>query len=67
MADLTVAGDQLFIDLDAQGKQPLVPYSQTAFSYSGAWIEFVADQTGAVTHFLMQAVEGETKAVRKSN
>ncbi len=65
-ADLTVAGDELFLDLDKQGKQLLVPYSQTGFSYSGAWIEFVADQKGAVTHFLMQAVEGETKAVRKS-
>ena len=65
-ADIIVAGDQLFIDLDAQGKQPLVAYSQTAFSYSGAWIEFVADKQGVVTHFLMQAVEGETKAVRKA-
>jgi hypothetical protein len=63
--EITVGEDQLFYELDGQGKQPLVPYSETAFSLSGTWIEFVTDTESGVTHFLMHEVEAETKGIRR--
>jgi hypothetical protein len=65
LADISVAGDQLFFEMDGQGKQPLVPYSQTGFSLSGTWIEFILDAQGSVPEFVMREVEGDSKAVCK--
>ena len=65
VAEITVAGDQLFYERDGQGRQPLVAYTETEFSLSGIWIEFIADSQGAVTQFIFREVEGDTKAVRR--
>jgi hypothetical protein len=43
----------------------LLPFSDQAFSLSGWHVTFVTDSQGAVTHFLGQAAEGETKGVRR--
>ncbi len=64
-AAISVSDDSLFWELDDGGKQRLIPSSQTVFSLSGTVIEFVADAQGAMTHFVMQEVEGESQGVRK--
>jgi hypothetical protein len=64
-AVISLSGDSLFLDLDGTGPQHLVAMSQTNFSYSGTVIQFVPDAQGAVTHFLIRAVEGEDRADRK--
>jgi hypothetical protein len=43
---------------------PLKAISETDFTASFGGIKFVTDLTGAVTHLLLQAVEGDIKAVR---
>ena len=62
---ISLSGDSLFLDIDRTGPQHLVPMSETNFSYSGTVIQFVANSQGAITHFLMQGVEGEDRADRK--
>jgi hypothetical protein len=64
-AVISLSGDSLFLDMDHTGPQQLVPMSLTHFSYSGTVLQFVADSQGAITHFLVQAVEGEDRADRK--
>ena len=64
-AIVSLAGDALFLDLDRTGPQHLVTMSETSFSQSGNVIQFVADDQGAITHFLIQMVEGEVRAIRK--
>jgi len=46
------------------GKMPLKPESETTFSIAGQPIEFVKNGQGAVTHFIVHAVEGDQKAIR---
>ena len=65
IAEITVSDGALFWNQDGAGKQELLAFSEKAFNLSGTWIEFVTDNQGAVTHFLMQAAEGETKGVRR--
>ena len=65
LADITVSGDTLFYDRDGQGKQALVPLSETVFSLSGTPVEFITDAQGAVTELQLHEVEGETKGMRK--
>ena len=64
-AVISASGDALFLDLDQTGPQHLVAMSETSFSFSGTVLQFVADGQGVITHFLMHAVEGEDRAVRK--
>ena len=63
---VTLAGDQLFLDIGGKGKVPLYPLSQTAFSprLLGTY-EFVKNPSGAVTHLIAYSTEGDVKAVRK--
>jgi hypothetical protein len=62
---ISLSGDALFLNIDDTGPQRLFPMSGTSFSYSGTVIQFVANGQGAITHFLMHAVEGEDRADRK--
>jgi hypothetical protein len=64
-AVISLSGDALFLNMDETGPQRLIPMSGTNFSYSGTVIQFVTDEQGAITHFLMHAVEGEDRADRK--
>ncbi len=66
-ASLTISldGDRLM----ARGfgmSSPLKAISETDFTASFGGIKFVTDKAGEVTYFLLQAVEGDLKAVRKS-
>ena len=65
VVEVTLVNDALFFDQGGTGKQKLLPFSDKAFSLSGWYIEFATDSQGAVTHFLGQAAEGETKGVRR--
>ncbi len=65
IVEISAANGDLFWELDKQGRQRLIPFGGATFSLSGSWIVFVADSAGSITHFTMQEVEGETKAIRK--
>jgi hypothetical protein len=65
VVEITLSNGQLFWNQDGAGQQRLIAFSEKAFSLSGLWVEFVTDAQGAVTHFLGQAAEGETKGVRR--
>ncbi len=62
--EITVSAGILYWDQDGTGKQRLFPLSPTAFSQSGTEVDFVVGD-GPATHLLMEAAEGETKAVRR--
>lgn len=60
--------DQLLMQMNGAGpKIPLAAQSATTFSVLGGTVVFVTDDKGAVTHFTMQAVEGDFKVLRKGN
>ena len=65
VVEVTVSNGELFWDQDGIGRQRLMPFSDRAFSLSGWHVSFVTDSQGAVTHFIGQAAEGETKGVRR--
>jgi hypothetical protein len=65
VVEVTVSNGELFWDQDGVGRQRLLPFSDQSFSLSGWHVTFVTDSQGAVTHFLGQAAEGETKGVRR--
>lgn len=44
---------------------PLVPQTETRFDSTAATIEFFLDSTGAVTHFILSAAEGDAIYERK--
>jgi len=61
-------GDQLLLQMNGAGpKIPLAAQSATTFSLLGGTVQFAADERGAVTHFTMQAVEGDFKVLRKGD
>jgi hypothetical protein len=62
---ISVSDGALFFDQNNAGAQKLLPFSEKEFSLSGWHITFVTNSQGAVTHFLGQAAEGETKGVRR--
>jgi len=63
-AVVSLSGDTLFLDLDHTGPRKLVPISDTNFSDSGNVIQFLPDDQGTVTAFLIRTVEYEKRAVR---
>ncbi len=65
IAEITLEGDTLFWNYDGTGKQRLDAVSQTIFSQAGNSIEFVRDQPGPATRFLMRTIEDETIGVRR--
>jgi hypothetical protein len=61
-------GDQLLMQMNGAGpKIPLAAQSNTTFTVLGGTVQFVTDDRGAVTHFTMQAVEGDFKVLRKGD
>ena len=61
-------GDQLLMQMNGAGpKIPLAAQSATTFSVLGGTVQFATDDGGAVTHFTMQAVEGDFKVLRKGD
>jgi hypothetical protein len=65
LVNVTLKGDELFVDVGGKDPQAIIPLSNTTFSAVGGRLEFVADDKGVVTHALFRAVEGDIKAVRK--
>ena len=65
LINITLTGDELFADVGGKDPQPMIPLSNTLFSAVGGRVEFVPDATGAVTHMVYRAVEGDIKALRK--
>jgi hypothetical protein len=63
---VTLAGDQLMIEMAGNGKMPLVPLSQTTFSprFLGTY-EFVADASGQFNKMVAYSTEGDVITVRK--
>lgn len=64
--EVTLAGDQLMIEMAGNGKMPLVPLSQTTFSprFLGTY-EFVADASGQYNKMVAYSTEGDVIALRK--
>jgi hypothetical protein len=63
--NVTLAADELFMDVAGKDKQPMIPLSETRFSVNGTRLDFVANDGGVVTHLIFHVVEGDMKAVRK--
>jgi len=65
---ILMEGDQLLTQMNGAGpKIPLVAQSNTTFTVLGGTAQFVTDDHGEVTHFVMQAVEGDFKIMRKGD
>jgi hypothetical protein len=64
LVNVTVSGDELFLDIGGKDKQATIPLSPTTFSALGSRIEFVANDQGVVTHATFQTVEGDLKGPR---
>jgi hypothetical protein len=64
--NVTLEGDQLFIDLQGKGKVPMVPLSETTFSprLLGTY-QFIPDAHGAYTHMLIHSAEEVLDATRR--
>jgi hypothetical protein len=60
--------DQLLMQMNGAGpKIALLAQSNTTFTVLGGTVVFATDDRGAVTHFTMQAVEGDFKIMRKGD
>jgi hypothetical protein len=65
LVEISVEGDRLMAAISGGAKLELTAVSETKFYFEGAHLEFVKDEHGAVTYVLVQAVEGDFKALRK--
>jgi hypothetical protein len=57
---VSLSGTDLLVN-----KTPVIPLSDTRFSWEGRQLEFVKDREGKVTHLTWAVPEGDAKAVRK--
>src|SRR5215467_2524794 len=53
---VTLVNGQLYLN-----DLPLIPQTETRFDSTAATIEFVSDAKGAVTHFILNAAEGDSR------
>ncbi len=67
IVNVTLAGDELLMDIGGKDKQAMIPLSETTFTLFGNRVDFVQNDRGAVTHLIFHAVEGDMKAVRKED
>ena len=65
LVEISLEGDKLMAAISGGAKLALTAISDTKFYFEGAHLEFVKDDHGAVTHVLIQIVEGDFKAPRK--
>ena len=65
---VSLSGDQLMVEMNGQGKLPLIALSETTFSprLLGTY-EFLKDDRGVVTHLIAYSTEGNVKAVRRQD
>jgi hypothetical protein len=64
---ISVAEDHLVLELSGAGKIPMSTESETTFSAAGQPVEFVKNDQGVVTHLVVRQVEGDFRAIRKSD
>ena len=65
VVNVTMTGDELFIDFGGAGKVPLVSLSETLFSGAGVRATFVIDQKGSVKEMVADTVEGQLRGARR--
>ncbi len=65
LIDVTLDGAHLMVALSGGAKTAVTALSDTKFFLDGAHLEFVKDGHGAFTQLMIQAVEGDFKALRK--
>lgn len=66
-ATITVAGTQLMFSLGGKGAVPLTTLSETGFYFPGGFpVEFVKDDKGEVSHFLLRTPCGDLKFIREN-
>jgi hypothetical protein len=65
VAEITLEGNTLFWNYNGTGKQRIDPVSETTFSLAGDSIEFVHDEPGPATRFVMRTIEDETIGLRR--
>jgi len=63
VVELSAIQGALYWDQNNSGKQRLLPFSDTSFSYSGTYIVF-EPENGAATHFIIRMAEGDVRAER---
>jgi hypothetical protein len=63
--DISLDGSELKVAFSGGAKYALTAVTETKFYFEGAHLEFVKDESGKVTHLLLQSVEGDFKAPRK--
>jgi hypothetical protein len=64
-ATIAVAGDQLKLSIGGKGAVPLTTLSETEFYFPGGFpMDFIKDDKGAVSHFLLHTPCGDMKFVR---
>ncbi|HEY7390775.1 MAG TPA: hypothetical protein VH640_19825 [Bryobacteraceae bacterium] len=64
-AIIAVANEQLMFSIGGKGAVPLTTLSETGFYFPGGFpVEFVKDEKGAVTHFLLRTPCGDFKFAR---
>ena len=56
---------RLMLDAGGAGKIPLIARSENGFTMEGTGVEFVKDQTGAVTAMIQHWTEGDRNYVRR--
>jgi len=67
-AIITVAGDQLMFSLGGKGAIPLTTLSETGFFFPGGFpVDFIKDDKGTATQFVLHAPCGDFKFVRTDN
>jgi hypothetical protein len=65
-ATIRVSGEQLLFSIGGKGAVPLTTLSETGFYFPGGFpMDFVKDDKGAVTHFILRTPCGDFKFVRK--
>ena len=60
---VTLSGGELSMEF-LGGKQPMYAMSETRFTFDGNPITFVMDDRGRVSHFIVQAAEGDLRVNR---
>lgn len=65
VVNVTLMGDDLFLDIGGKDPQAMIPLSETTFSTFGSRLEFVMNQKGLVDHAIFRIVEGDLKGVPK--
>lgn len=68
LLSVVIDNDQLKLALPgSSGKIAMTPESETTFNIAGQPFEFVRDSNGVTTHFIVHAVEGDMKAIRRGS